>query len=359
MVDIKAIRIKDTEERNIPSTHIVYNITVQTSVRGWSVYRRYSEFYQLHNDLLRRFPKNLPPYQLPPKTYYLFSGCRGIDFIEERREGLAKYMKAILDSTDSRWRDTLEWSTFLEIPKIKNSDLAKNFTSESWLDEVKAIQALIRENRAILLRRDVHYSQQEVAAAHNCTFQVKKGITLLNQRLVTLKTGLTYLAGTSEEIGVISEWERSRRGDKLNKILDEVSMLSKLATLGTHESPTTPPAAFISERDSLLYPRTVTKQILKTPSSSRIFGNNKTLPRDTEKTNGLDSNGLLILQQQMMQEQNTSLEQFSIILKRQLYIGVTVGQELDAHNQLLSELGQDLDRTESKLKITTKRLERI
>ncbi|ORX99991.1 Phox-like protein [Basidiobolus meristosporus CBS 931.73] len=360
MVDnIKTIRITDIEERKTPTAHVAYKISVQASVRSWSVYRRYSEFFQLHSALLRAVPKYQPPYPLPPKSYSLFASCKGIEFIEERREGLEKYLKGILNAPDSRWRDTSEWGAFLEIPKIKTTDLAKSFTSESWLDEANAIQTLIRENRAFLLRRDVHYSQQEIAAAHNCTLQAKKGIALLNQRLSTLENGLAYLAGTTSETAVISEGERSRRRDKLNKLFDEVSMLSKLIASGVRESPTTAPAAFISERDNLLHPRAAAKQTEGAPTSSRVFGNTRALPKETEKTTGLDNKGLLNLQQQIMHEQDSSLQQFSAILKRQLHIGVAVGQELDAHNQLLGELDQDLDRTQSKLKTSAKRLEKI
>ncbi|ORY01217.1 Phox-like protein [Basidiobolus meristosporus CBS 931.73] len=353
---IKSIRITTVEVRDSPSVHIVYKIDVQGGVRGWSVYRRYSEFYRLNASFLRSFPKQPLPYQLPPKIYSLFSSCRGIESIEERREGLARYLKSILDDADSRWRDTAEWRGFLDVPKVKNLDLAKNFTSESWLDEVHTIKEMIRQSRTNLLRRDNHYSQQEVAAAHNLTFQVKKEIALLNQRLNTLKNGLAYLAGVGEEDAVISEWERTRRGDKLNKLSDEISILSERVAVGAHESPKSPPATLINRRDSYSSLRTIPK---KGSFSSRVFGNAKVMPKDVEETSGLDSDGLINLQQQMMQKQNTSLEQFSEILKRQLRVGALIGQELDTHNQLLSELSQDVDVSQSKMKVATKRLERI
>ncbi|CAB5366586.1 unnamed protein product [Rhizophagus irregularis] len=97
-----------------------------------------------------------------------------------------------------------------------------------------------------------------------------------------------------------------------------------------------------------------------TPSSRRVFGNSRaTMPAETEQTRGLDNEGLINLQKQTMEDQDSHVEQFSAILSRHKHIGLAIGQELDYQNQLLNELDGDLDRTADKLRFTTRKMNSI
>ncbi|RKP36990.1 hypothetical protein BJ085DRAFT_20543, partial [Dimargaris cristalligena] len=56
-------------------------------------------------------------------------------------------------------------------------------------------------------------------------------------------------------------------------------------------------------------------------------------------------------------EQDRSIEELSRSVQRQHQLGVTIGDELDYHNQLLDETDQVADRTGSHLEFARKKLD--
>src|SRR6266436_6749345 len=66
MTAIQAVYVKGHEERSQPKPHTVYRIEIQASVRSWSMWRRYSEFVDLHTELTKS-TSSPPPASLPPK----------------------------------------------------------------------------------------------------------------------------------------------------------------------------------------------------------------------------------------------------------------------------------------------------
>ena len=63
---IQAVFIRGHETRSSPKPHTVYRIEVQASVRSWHLWRRYSEFLDLHSELMQATGEQ-PPAALPPK----------------------------------------------------------------------------------------------------------------------------------------------------------------------------------------------------------------------------------------------------------------------------------------------------
>ncbi|KAE8266003.1 hypothetical protein A4X09_0g6342 [Tilletia walkeri] len=134
---IQSISIPHSELRTTPSPpHQVYAITIALPVRSWTIYRRYSDFLTLHTTLLQLDPSNPPPAPFPPKhaaKHVMKSlstlggwigstkdgGGAGLESMEgrERRTSLEIYLRAIISSTDSRWRDRVEVLDFLEVPR--------------------------------------------------------------------------------------------------------------------------------------------------------------------------------------------------------------------------------------------------
>lgn len=133
---LQSISITRVENRTLPSPHIVYAVLVVLPVRSWTVYRRYSEFLTLHQTLLEAStgPHQQPPAPFPPKntaqrTIKAITGLGGLlskgetakEMEEaqnrERRDGLERYLRAIVASTDSSWRETDAFRSFIELPK--------------------------------------------------------------------------------------------------------------------------------------------------------------------------------------------------------------------------------------------------
>ncbi|KAL1916983.1 uncharacterized protein VTP21DRAFT_5180 [Calcarisporiella thermophila] len=368
MENIQTIFIRETESRPDPKPHTVYRIEVHAPVRTWSVWRRYSEFDALHNKLLRIAPS--PTVPLPAKT--LWSPFQNqASLVEDRRRGLEEYLRGILASRDDRWRKSEEWKEFLAIPTGRSLDPAQQYTLQSWLDEYGEMQNTVREIRNLINRRETHMARNEISAGHNCTLQAKRLLTTLGNRIGSLDAGLVALAnGGGDKTGtMLSEGELRRRQDKMNELRDERETLTKLVIAGRQENgtflQTSSSMPNTGERNALLYNHQHSTPLTKPPSkpvSRRVFGNaaiSTEAPKETEETRGLDNEGLVRLQQEMMLDQDKQMEQFSAILQRQRHLGLAIGNELDTHNRLLDELDSSVERTDAKLKLSRKTLNKI
>jgi regulator of vacuolar morphogenesis len=98
------------------------------------IWKRYSEFDELNDKLVRLFPNNPPPYEMPVKHYFQSTLGNPV-LVEERRRGLEEFLRGILFHKDDRWRETDEWKEFLAIPTGRSLDASTMYTSESWIDE--------------------------------------------------------------------------------------------------------------------------------------------------------------------------------------------------------------------------------
>ncbi|KAG0043574.1 hypothetical protein BGZ83_011259 [Gryganskiella cystojenkinii] len=467
---LQAVYLRDYETRTQPKPHTVFRIEVHAAVRSWSIWKRYSEFEQLHARFLELFPDHPPPLALPAKHWWQTT-MDNPELLEERRAGLESYLRAILADRDDRWRLTHDWSEFLAIPvgRSQANFFANNtaaaaaaaaaaatgrdspapsllshlnffglgghgaahtalaadttsqqnlpvvnpgpapqyFTTESWLEEYRTLQGMAREVRSLINRRETHLGRNEISASHNCTIQSKKLLTNLGLRIPTLENGLLNLAmgqaGGGGKGSVMSDGELRRRTDMLTELKDEREVLTKLVlanrqndgVVGYQGSAGSVPASS-GDRNALLngsgggshsnpgsmrglpdnrslaessYSGSTAAGGSLTSGSGgassrmnprRVFGRAiQSLVQETSQTRGLDNEGLLILQQEQMKQQDDHIEQFNAILQRQKHIGLAIGQELDNQNQLLDELDRDVDRTTLKLGLVNKKIGKI
>ncbi|KAI8371488.1 syntaxin [Radiomyces spectabilis] len=393
---IQAIFIRSAETRQQPKPHIVYKIEVHAAVRNWIVWKRYSEFAKLNSQLLTIFPKHPPPMALPRKRYFP-STFSDPEKIEERRRGLEAYLRGILSSRDDRWRQTDIWREFLSIPTGRALDTSTLYTSESWLDEYQEMTNTAREIRSLINRRGTHLARNEISASHNCTVQAKKRLMALSSRLSNLEAGLTALAnGSANEGKILSEGELRRRQDMVITLKDEKDMLMKLVSTSRQDHEMMYDTSSVDKKNvgdrralmgdtaamnaSSRYGSTdpprqgssvwqvngPSKDGVKrsgTITSGRALGaaaaRQKALAQETEVTRGMDNEGLVKYQQQLMEDQDQQVEQFSAILARQKQIGYAIGDELETQNQILDELDGDVGRTQTKLKFANKKLGKI
>ncbi|PKY23392.1 syntaxin [Rhizophagus irregularis DAOM 181602=DAOM 197198] len=356
--NIQNIYVRDTETRLNPKPHIVYKVEVNAAVRTWSVWKRYSEFDELNDKLIRLFPSNPPPFEMPAKHYFQSTLGNPV-LVEERRRGLEDYLRGILFHKDDRYRETDEWRDFLAIPTGRLLDAASMYTSETWLDEYNEVQAKAKEIRSLLNKRETHIAHNEVQLSHNYNLQAKKNLTLLGTRVTQLETGLKGLAeGSGKDGKIMSAGELRRRQDMLTEIKEEKDTLTKLVlATRTDISKAATPASSMDR--AALFKQPVRPSMNK-GIVGNVFGNSRaTMPAETEQTRGLDNEGLINLQKQTMEDQDSHVEQFSAILSRHKHIGLAIGQELDYQNQLLNELDGDLDRTADKLRFTTRKMNSI
>ena len=359
---IQAIHIPSYEERTDPSPHTVYRIQITASVREWPMWRRYSEFADLHTELAKS-AGSPPPAALPPKrSLSIFRSHSNPTILDQRRVGLETYLRAILSAKDDKWRESYEFKQFLGIPigkhaaiegRLATTHSSKDFTLVSWLDEHMELQSSIRDIRADINKRDALSDRGDISGSHQSNVQAKKKLLTVQTRVDALDDSLKTLA-----MAGMSEGELQRRAEMVARMRDDCEKLTKMVTvarqtsrgLGTTLERNPAPD---SDRSALLGkgPATFSK-------SGRVFGAPPP-PRETEETRPLDANGLLQLQQAKIDDQDTNLSQLTAIIQRQKHLGLAINAEVRQHIEILDQLDQDVDRFGNKMSAAKKQLNRL
>ncbi|GJJ09432.1 hypothetical protein Clacol_003654 [Clathrus columnatus] len=355
MTAIHAVRVIGYEQRSKPKTHVVYHIQVQTSVRSWQLWRRYSEFVELHNEL-RTMTSSEPPVSLPPKHPLSFSRQNPI-IIEERQSGLERYLREIVASKDSRWRETRVFNEFLEVPFTSHASVdrpsSQQFTLSSWLDEHSSLQALVRDVMADITKRNSLVDMGDVPASQASNVSAKRKLVILLDKLGILAKGLEELSNQG-----LAPGELQRRNDMIARLQDDCERLQKMVSairstrqvgvIGQTPSSQADREALLSSSQSKPY----------TMNVSRVFGA-KQAPEETEQTRPLDNHGLLGLQKLQMEQQDDQVARLTTILRRQKQLGTAISQEIEEQNELLDDLTRSVDVTAQKLSTAGKDLRRV
>lgn len=334
-------------------------IEVQGAVRSWQIWHRYSEFVALHDELTRN-TSAAPPAAIPPKhSFSLLRTLKDDKIIEERRVGLESYLRAIISSKDSQWRDAFVFKDFLGVPvgKLNGDGSSNQFTSSSWLDEQADLQTLVRDIRADINKRDALAVQGDVSASHTSNVQAKKKLAALLTRITTLTKGLQTLS-----IGGMSEGEIQRRSEMIARLQDDCEKLGKMVIAARQAGSSRAfQSASSSAGDRDPAAQADRNALFSGPGGSitrpvtRVFGQ----PQETEQTRPLDNTGLVQLQNVQMEQQDSQLSQLSSILQRQKHLGLAISSEIEQQNEMLDQLATDVDKTAGKLGSTKKQLNRL
>jgi regulator of vacuolar morphogenesis len=369
---IQAVYVRGHEERLDPKAHIVFRIDIQAHVRSWQMWRRYSEFADLHTELTKSVGAP-PPSPLPSKhAFAMLRSPKNEALLEERRAGLEAYLRAIVSAKDSRWLDTFAFHEFLGMPIGKHAAAAPGqtndlsggsqpFTSSTWLDEHMDLQARVRDIRADINRRDAFSERGDVGGAHGTNVQAKKKLAGVLTRVGVLVAGLDALVVQSG----MSEGELQRRTDMVGRLQDDCEKLAKMLTVASSSSSSRgglgssprnlTPTGGSSDRAALLGDA---KPVVSSKPIARVFGAPQP-PKETEETRPLDDHGVLQLQQVKMDQQDAQLGQLTAILQRQKQLGNAINNELAQHIELLDGLSNDMERVGGKLTAAKKQLNRL
>jgi regulator of vacuolar morphogenesis len=357
MTAIQAVYVRGHEERSDPKPHTAYRIEVQASVRSWQMWRRYSEFDELNTELTKLTSFD-PPANLPSKHIFSFRK-NDAKILEERRIGLETYLRAIVGSKDSQWRDTTVFKEFLGVPTGKYGGVeggpVTQFTLSSWLDEQADLLTLVRDIRADINKRNALADMGDVSGSHISNVQAKKKLVALLDRIGTLAKGLEALGMRG-----MTQGELQRRGDMIARLQDDCEKLGKMViaarqasrplTSATHDRS---PASHIDRASLLTSPPSASS---KRSVTTRVFGGP---PQETEVTRPLDDEGLLQLQKTQVDEQDNQLAQLTGILRRQRQLGTAISSEIEQQNEMLDDLSNNVDRVGSKLGAANKQLRRL
>ncbi|KAG6879713.1 hypothetical protein C0992_012561 [Termitomyces sp. T32_za158] len=349
MTAIQAVHIRGYEERSSPKPHTVYRIEIQAHVRSWQMWRRYSEFDDLHTELTKAVGSP-PPGALPPKHKFAFIRSRtDTKLLEERRSGLEGYLRAILSAREDQWRESFPFKEFLGVPVSRQGiGPPTQFTASTWLDEHIELQTRIRAVRADINKRDALSDCGDIAGSHAANVAAKAKLAGISTRISTLEKGL-------EDLGLsgMSEGELQRRTDIAARLRDDHEKLTRMVTVARQTS--RPSAGTLNTP----VPETDREALLGTnvfKPVTRVFG---AQPKETEQTRPLDNHGIFTMQQVQMQEQDQQLAELSTILQRQKHLGMAISNEIGTQIELLDDLSNDVDRVGGKLTTTNRQLNRL
>jgi regulator of vacuolar morphogenesis len=367
------------------SPYTLYHLTVATPLRKKVLRKRYSDFSTIHASLTSE-TGSAPPAPLPAKSWFSRT-VNNPDLTEKRRAGLETYVKAIEAASDSKWRESDAWQTFLGQATGGSSrssidggtsDFAPSgrasMTSGQWLEAHKTMKQLLQDARTQLARRE---SASTTTAAHDASANAKKALVKAHTQILRLEDGLKGLgdAGQGERLG---DGEIRRRRDLIARARKEREALEGVlnAWIG-RGNPGVSAAESIGagpKKQELFSgakssPPTRSSAGLTTvgmpgafPGSSvpgrsgRVLGGPA---KETERTRERDNEGVLQLQKQVMQEQDMDVEELGKVVRRMREMGVAINEELVEQAQLLDVLDQDVDRVGSKIDVAKKRIRKI
>lgn len=312
-----------------------------------------------------------------------------VQVIRERRVLLEAYLRSILTTKDSRWRQAYTFSDFLSVPTPRAGSSSSTHHSSSsvsgvppppdhwtpmtWLAEQGALSSLVRSIRSALLKRDALAGMSDASGSRSASVEAKRLLKELSARLDGLDTGLGK-TGTG-----LGEGEKRRREEMVENLRAERDNLQRMADAGVRTSAASAASAAFSSRandtggsgvgagagvgvrgngtmpggtGSLWGPPPAG------PSSGRVFGRQQP-PQETSETRPLDDRGLLQLQQTKMTNQDDQLGELSKVLVRQRKMGEEIAQEIGEQNELLDGLDHEVDRTGKKLGRAKRELNRL
>ncbi|OIW16377.1 hypothetical protein TanjilG_19093 [Lupinus angustifolius] len=161
----------------------------------------------------------------------------------------------------------------------------------------------------------ISVSRSEIKNRH--VSAIRRKITILGTRLDTLDSILSKHS--------ISDNEMNRRKDLIANLRSKVDQMGSTLNVSN-----------FANRDNLIGPE------IKHDVMSR--------------TVGLDNNGLVGLQRQIMKEQDEGLEKLDETVTSTKHIALAVNEELGLHTTLIDHLDQHVDVTDSRLRRVQKNL---
>ena len=349
----------------IPSTSVsseggskpftLYNITLRLPLRSFVVQKRYSDFAKLHTTLTEQV--GVPPPEALPGKHWLKSTVNSAQLTQDRQVGLERYMKAIAESPDRRWRDTSAWRSFLNLPSSSTTNSAASAAGMvgnaaagaadpgTWLDIHRELKQCLHEARQCLSRRDAALESGNSSGSAEAGAAAKRALIKGGTLVSSLTDGLNKM----QELNKLGDGEIRRRRDLISASRLERDGLEKLANSLPSQSESARQAAqsHASDKAALLKGGRAGGRVLGAP-----------LP-ETDKTRELDNEGVLKLQRDEMNAQDQQVDQLAAIIRRQKEMGLQIHDEVERQTEMLSELNDDADRVGSKIKVANNRIRKM
>lgn len=198
--------------------------------------------------------------------------------------------------------------------------------TDVWVREFQDAKQLADEVMASIQDRNTKY-QSGSSEASRVTAAARRKLGSLATRIQSLVDLLS-----SSECRNLTESERNRRHDLLGVLRSRHEQMTRM--LSRHQA----------DRD----------QLLTNPGST-----GRGPAPETDRTAELENHGIVQLQQQVMQDQDSELDELSGHIHTTRNIAITINEELDLHNRLLDDLDDDVQVTHSRLRAARRRLTHV
>ena len=356
-----------------PDPHVAFTVSISLPTRSYSIQQRYSAFAALHHKLAATCGAP-PPAELPPKhpgSWFLAPLAAARDLsdaqLEERRAGLERWLRAILADRDPRWRSSRMFKDFLAAPPEGSAGsggpaaaaggegaASRSWTATAWTAEHAAVEGATRQLRTTLDRRDAQLLASS-STAHATAKEAKTALVDLVRRIGYLASGLQVLAKDG-----MTEGELHRRSALVERLQGEVEELGRKAGRGPRAGAGRTGSAPRAGGDD--EPPTAARQALLSGAGrapARVLGAAAAASLETPETRALDNGGVLQLQQQYMDDQDSKLEALTAALRRQRHLGEMINAELALQEDVLDQLDAGTDRVKGKMKDASKQMKRL
>lgn len=350
------IAIPSTSISNDPKPYTLFNITLRLPLRSYVVQKRYSDFSHLHSTLSSQV--GAPPPEPLPGKHWLKNTVNSPELTSQRQAGLERYLKAIAETPDRRWRDTSAWRAFLNLPSnsTTNSAVSAGGTVGSahagaadphtWLDMHRELKGNLHEARQCLSKRDGAVDSGNNSGAAEAGAAAKRALVKGGSSINTLTDGLRKMQESSR----LGDGELRRRRDLVSAARMERDGLEKLVNSTPSPAGAKGPApAKHSDKAELL-------KGAKPSGGRRVLG--APVP-ETERTRELDNAGVLLLQKQELEQQDMDVDTLAAVIRRQREMGIKIGEEVDRQSEMLGMLDEDVDRVGGKIKVGNERLKKF
>lgn len=351
-----------------------YKISLQLPLRRHEIGKRYNDFLALHEALVSETGKQ-PPTPLPGKSW-LRRTVNNESLTEERRQGLEKYLKSIIEVDDPRWRSSSAWRSFLNLPggTTTNTPSANGRPGSShsgaitdpnqWLDVHRDLKTQLQTARSQLKQRE---SATTAQAQHSLSAEAKASLVRAATAISQLEAGLKAITSASKGddggwggAKKLGDGELRRRRDLIGAAKKEVegleAVLKSMATQTAKSSSTSSTLASGGAAATSQQKEELWKGTSAAKPSGRVLGGPT---KETERTRELDNAGVLQLQQQIMQEQDEDVLTLGKSVARMKEMGILINEELELQNEMLGVIEQDVDRVQGKIDVGRRRIKKI
>lgn len=299
--------------------------------------RRFSDFVHLRESLETETQRSVP-YSLPSKMASLIKTSGRLT--EERKAGLADFTQKLLN--DPQYRQNPLVLSFFNIPR--DSALEFDCDDAEKIKDARTSQQVVRIDTPVhwleTLKDVKHMLRTAKLAIDN------NGNSVGNRGKINLcRVKLTSLDQYLRENQDLGAGELVRRRHMLAEAEREFNQLE------TYDSP----------HYQVKSTRNTSSDGIKSKlfSGSTSFGRTLGRAKETEVTRTMDNNQLYQSQQTVMETQDQQLEEMHKMIQRQKQLGMAINEELDTQSEMLTDLGQHIDKSAGKMKHARRKIGRI